>query len=257
VPESSEAFNSIGPTALFTAYWRRLGGYTPYAHQIYDEALDIWQDKGLALPPFYPDKPNYGVTMEVRQRAIDILFEQTQATQVLGVADGLAPTGMIHSTWNPRMHCYTELDLPFVSNVKQRVVERLGITSLGGNYHIEGGSALDISAMEHAARHFDRKLSVYIGSFGTIHYFTNEQRAQMAESVRSILRTFGGAWITDLPHHLNAAAKAQATTFNQLGTGIDLAELAFDDRAQAVAFFEDLGFSVDAGRNEPLSYADD
>ncbi|HSW65610.1 MAG TPA: class I SAM-dependent methyltransferase [Bacillota bacterium] len=240
--QPAESFNDIAPTAFLAAYWRQFSG-TPYAQEVFDAAAEVWTGYGQEMPNLYPQRTYRGPTMEARHRVGNILLARAGNTQTLDLAAGLSVRGLQHTAAHQDSR-YVELDLPIMSRVKQDTLARLGTSALGVQYWQEPGSALDPEAIERAVNHFDPARQVSVFCEGFLHYLDDAERAQVAANVATVLRRFGGVWITDLPHHPDAETAAIAPRFHAAGTNRNVSELAFPNRQAALTFFTGQGFNA-------------
>jgi O-methyltransferase involved in polyketide biosynthesis len=141
-----DSFDEIIPTAIQGASLKTFTDI-PYSKEVLREAK-----KYDTLPTdIIVDKKS--IIREARHKIIDELLLKNDASQILEIAAGYSPRGLIF-TQDPKRQI-VELDLPVVAQNKQKIVA--GIESGRQNLHIIGGNALDESAFSATAQYFNGK----------------------------------------------------------------------------------------------------
>lgn len=247
IQAKASSFDRISPTALMVAYIRQFTDI-PYTRQLSklsdaQAAIEELQAQQSPLPP------ELGVLVEARYKAINQVMTQFPTTQILELASGLLPRGMILSQ-DPNT-IFIESDLPAMIHRKQHLVKQL----IGDrpNLHF---AAIDVTSQPsqfplHADYLYPQKPITVICE-GLLLYLTFEQKKQVFSNLRELLEVYGGVWITP---DLNAKAdlarmwRANPTwqramqTINRL-TETSEAEVLFEDSAHFEQFVYQQGFQM-------------
>ncbi len=186
---------------------------------------------------------------EARYKIIDHLIRGLGFRQILEVASGLTPRG-IEMTEDGSVDTYVEIDLPGIMKIKRMIVKAIyrELKKKRRKLFLEEGDALDDKAIFEAAGHFDSARPVAVVSEGLLRYLNFEEKAEVAKNIRSLLVTFGGAWITP---DVTVRSKeyypfeARRNKYIECLTGIDIERNKFESVDAARRFFEDLGFRVE------------
>lgn len=178
-----ENFESISPTAIVTAYPRMFTDI-PYENEIYEWLSkncneDVKLDKYLA-----PE-------IEARYKLTNKLLENINTTQVLELAAGYSSRGLIYS----KKGCnYVEMDLENVSKNKINLVN--DIAGIPDNLHIVVGNALNGEDYKKCEKYFSKDKEIAVINEGLLRYLTFEEKECVAKNVYSLLKKYGGIWIT-------------------------------------------------------------
>lgn len=197
INQTVKDFDKISPTAILVAYARQFSDI-PYSKEIAEltNALttvnQIWN---------YQQEEQVGTIglaalIEGRYKTIEQVRARFLGTQILELASGLLPRGMI-ATQDPAI-TFIESDLPGMIQQKQPLVKQL----IGDrpNLHfleINATNSLDFLVLKH---YFQPEQPVTILCEGLLPYLTLTEKQQVFSNVREILQTYGGVWITsDMP----------------------------------------------------------
>lgn len=241
---STENFNKLLPTAFLTAYPRTFTDI-PYSEQIFSALEDIKRVDGIIFGDDILSK-NLAPGLEAHYKMVDKLLGNLGFTQVLELAAGLSPRGVIFTENNAQTR-YVELDLPEMAQLKREVFSRCGIMPTD-NLHICSGSALAESDIDEAVSHFDPRQPVAIVSEGLLPYFGFEEKSILARHIVSVLEKFGGYWVSnDAPavNGLNRVKRvAKQASVRPLVSTKNFSPDLFDDLDHFVRFFEAFGLEV-------------
>jgi O-methyltransferase involved in polyketide biosynthesis len=245
---TTDSFDKISPTALLTAYARQFAGIS-YTKEIAERT-----DAIATVNQFTEGKLNSPVIglaalVEGRYKAMESVRAQFHTTQILELASGLLPRGMI-LTQQPEM-TFIESDLPAMIHQKQQLAQQL--VGDRPNLHF-----LDIDATRNLnssrlSAYFQLDQPVTILCEGLLMYLTFDEKRQVFANVREILQTFGGVWITpDLTTKVRAEQMGRNSAafkpFNQKIaslTGRLVAENKFIDLDHARQFVREQGFELE------------
>ena len=239
-------FDKISPTALLTAYARQ---YTDIPHT--KEIAELTNAVATVNQFVNEDEKNSIIIaltaiIEGRYKAIDQVRKQFQENQILELASGLLPRGLIASE-NPEI-IFIESDLPRMIEQKQRLSEQL--IGKRSNLHflpIDATSGLN-SALLH--NYFKSEEPITILCEGLLMYLTFAEKKQVFNNVREILQTFGGVWITPdlttktrLEQNIPVFQTIRERVSNS--TGRLLAENDFNDTVHIKQFVSEQGFEME------------
>jgi len=197
INQTVKDFDKISPTAILVAYARQFSDI-PYSKEIAEltnaltRANQIWN---------YQQEEQVGTIglaalIEGRYKTIEQVRARFLGTQILELASGLLPRGMI-ATQDPAI-TFIESDLPGMIQQKQPLIKQL----IGDrpNLHlleINATNSLDFLVLKH---YFQPDQPVTILCEGLLPYLTFTEKQQVFSNVREILQTYGGVWITsDMP----------------------------------------------------------
>jgi O-methyltransferase involved in polyketide biosynthesis len=245
---SANSFEKISPTALLVAYARQFSDI-PYAAAIAErvnaEAVLQQFDVG-DQNPLTP----LGALIEARYKAVNRLLERYAHPQIIELASGLLPRGMVMTEHSSII--YVESDLSTMLDQKKDLVQHL--VGHRPNLHFVAIDATAIpSQFPLDAPYLDAAQPVTILCEGLMQYLTFPEKAQLCANIRGALQRFGGVWITsDFTTKLrqeglydsNPGIKNLFRAIGQL-TGRSLEETGFRDRAQVDAFIADQGFQAE------------
>ena len=259
-PAAEQGYERIGPTAWGIAY-RRTFFDIPHSREIFHELQRIMEPPELT-PELEDERASaHDLQFEARFRLVSRLLKEKGADQVLEIASGFSPRGLILAQ-DPSI-TYVELDLQGILRAKRDIVEKLVQQSKvrrQSNLHFWEGNALAVQDLQGAARIFrDRPIAVI--HEGLLRYLSFQEKALMAENIHRLLERFGGVWITpDISVRKKGFSVADEKTKEQnlreqRMTGIDLTKNRFDSEEAAFRFFEGLGFRVE--RHSFMEVADE
>ncbi len=245
----------ISPTAKITAYWRSLTDI-PFSGEIAEAvgaeetARALLGERIVRMGTLSPS------IFEARFKSIDRACAKTGMKNVLELACGLSPRGLGIAA---KGGIYVGTDLPDMhaesSPVILAIAEREGIPTAG--LHLQPANVLNREDLEQAASCF-RGGTFAVCNEGLLMYLDREERKTMAENIRGLLLKSGGCWITtDIlfrviretimtvfgPEARSVVRPAMKMLADQ--TGRNVSSNDFADRAEALRFYEDLGFSVE------------
>lgn len=237
---------SIIPTAYVTAY-PRIFTDTPYWKQIYEHLEHLLDEQNL---PIDDDSKvaRLAPELEARYLLIDKLLKQSGVKQVLELAAGLSPRGLIMSADSTMQ--YAELDLPDMAVMKSKILAK--IKHIPNNLTINAGNALRLSDLEKAVASFDTSQPIAIMHEGLLRYLNFDEKAQVAKNIRTLLQRFGGVWITSdttPKKFLEVQDKTTSPGFNKkfvASTGKNYYNNMFEDEQHVKNFFGDLGFTMES-----------
>lgn len=130
--------------------------------------------------------------IEARYKTIEQVRSQFNTTQILELASGLLPRGMLLSQ-NPEI-TFIESDLSGMIQRKQQFVQQL--IGERSNLHflvIDATHSLNSLSLNN---YFQPNRPVTILCEGLLMYLTFAEKQQVFANVRELLQTYGGVWIT-------------------------------------------------------------
>jgi O-methyltransferase involved in polyketide biosynthesis len=243
-------FDKISPTALLTAYVRQFSNI-PYTKEVAElsQAIDTikqYQSEGQEQEQAIV----VAALIEARYKAIDQVIGLFGGKQILELASGLLPRGMIWSQ-NPDI-TFIESDLPGMIHRKQQLVQQL--LDVRPNLHF---SAIDATQRPNPLplpiAYFHPEKPVTIACEGLLMYLTFPEKQQVFANVREILQIYGGVWITsDFTTKEGAGQLRQSEPgLRQVNqnissfTGRSFTETAFNNLEDAKQFALEQGFRVE------------
>jgi O-methyltransferase involved in polyketide biosynthesis len=239
----------LAQTAWLTAYPRTFTDI-PFCNEIFEgmesNLRSQQQEFGLELK-----MPTLAPELEARFKLVTNLLRARHATQILEIASGFSPRGLLMSE-NPHIS-YVELELPEMAIAKRivldHVISRMGLPR-PQNLRVIEGNALIFRTLAAAVEYFREDREISIVNEGLLRYLSLHDRRKIASNIHLLLTRYGGVWITPditLRRYLEAQDKSVAPEFNEhlsKATQTDIYGHSFDDEGQAIQFFEDMGFSV-------------
>lgn len=252
---SGNDHDRISPTAKITAYWRSLSDI-PYSKEIADmvgakeAAREILGDQILTMGKISP------AMFEARYKSLNRGLVNRGIDNVMELACGLSPRGIeIAATGG----IYVGTDLPDMHAESAPIIN--GIAKRAGippdKIHLQPANVLIEDDMENAASHFaGRRFAIC--NEGLLMYLDMQEKAKMASIIRDLLLPNDGIWITtDIT--LGEARKKIASVLGPVGkviaksamrnvasqTGRNITENDFKSSADAVRFYNDLGFEIE------------
>ena len=185
-------------------------------------------------------------TFEARYKLVNKLLLESRQKQVLEIASGLSPRGISFASQSSIQ--YVEMDLPQAISLKKGVLEKI-VKKLPSNLYLEPGNALSLKDLKAATKHFESDNEIAIINEGLLRYLNFDEKAIVAKNIRSLLKSFGGVWITpDITLKAGLAKENNSISIVKTiknATGIDLNQNAFENQAAAKAFFASFGFKVE------------
>lgn len=240
-------YDGIIPTGWLVAYGRTFTDI-PHAKEVFT-ALEALHNPGDAIK-FKPSSP-LAPHLEARHKLLNKLIRDTKITQVVEVAAGLTTRGL-ELTEDPSM-VYVEFDLPTASADKQKIVDLLVSKSSvpkRPNLHFRGGSAVVEADLLAATESLDPSKPVAVVNEGLLRYLSTTDKATYAKNVASVLKKFGGVWITSDISEPKVSFKGKEILTGRDKkitevTGKDFAPNIFKDDDEAERFFKEQGFNVE------------
>ncbi len=240
-------FNKISPTALLVAYARQFSNipYTKEVAELTDAAATVKQ-----FGERQQEQPIVAAALiEARYKVIEQVMARFNGMQILELASGLLPRGMIRSQ-NPDI-TFIESDLSGMIHRKEQLVQQLiGDRS---NLHF-----LEIDATSRPnplplIGYFHSEKTVTILCEGLLMYLTFAEKQQVCANVREMLQTYGGVWITSDfttqsgsgQMRQNDPAMHQVYQNISRLTGRSFTENQFDNLEHAKQFALEQGFQVE------------
>ncbi|NEQ10902.1 MAG: hypothetical protein F6K37_34805 [Moorea sp. SIO4E2] len=247
VPTSS--FDNISPTALLVAYARQFTDI-PYGQEL--AQLVNAQAFVEQLQKQQSDKScEVAVLFEGRYKAINQVMAQFQKTQILELASGLLPRGMVMSG-NPST-TFIESDLPGMITRKQQLVKQLiGVRS---NLHFIGIDATSQpSQFPIDVDYLDSQQPITVICEGLLLYLTLHQKKQVFANVRELLQVYGGVWITPdlITKEYLSRVRRNSPAWQKLSqtvrgmTATSDTDTIFDNFDQVRQFVREQGFQLQA-----------
>lgn len=242
-------YDGVIPTGWLTAYGRTFTDI-PYSQEMFDELEAMRVDVGSTDALGVMKDTKLAPQFEARHKLLNSLIRKTGIRQVLEVAAGLSTRGL-ELAGDSDVE-YVEVDLPKMMADKRRIIgnlEHKGAVPNLANLHIEDGSAVNADDLLKAAEHFDPTKPLAVVNEGLLRYLSFDDKAKYAANVKTLLRKFGGVWITSdisLPKVIYKEQDVMGERRKRISeiTGVNVADNLFKDEEDAKRFFEDLGFEV-------------
>lgn len=243
---STRDFDKISPTALLVAYVRQFSDI-PYTQEIAalsnaEAIANQFVVQGQKQPVMM------AAVVEARYKAIEQVRAHFNHTQILELASGLLPRGMILSE-NPEI-TFIESDLAVMLHQKQRLVHQ--VVGDRANLHF---SALNATENLNSClnEYFQPDQPVTVLCEGLLMYLTLAEKQRVFANVRAILQTYSGVWITpDLTTKAIGQMRQLDPVIRQVFekiasyTNRAFAENEFDDLDHAYRFAQEQGFQVES-----------
>lgn len=245
------AYEKISPTAKFVAYLRTFSDI-PFAAEIAAECGAREAFESLAQESQEP-LVRFSAYWETRYKLTDRIIAQRGLTQVLEVAAGLSPRGLV-MTETPDV-VYVSTDLPEILEEEKSIVE--AILSKWGerrpNLHFHIADALECGSLSRAAAAFQPDRKIAIITEGLFPYFNRQEQTALAKNVHSVLAVRDGVWIATDVHtrqYYDAAILLDKTGRKRRerlasSTGSELGRNLFADVDDMRSFFETVGFQME------------
>lgn len=243
----SNRFDAISSTALLVTYARQFSDipFTTELAQLIDvqtvlEQFAITRPEEILLLP---------ALFEARYKAVDWAIAQTEGNQIVELASGLLPRGMVMSQ-NPHI-IFVESDLPAMIHLKQQLVTQM--IGQPSNLHFEAiNAASHPSQLPIGADYLRGSEPVTLLCEGLLQYLTMSEKEQLFANIREMLQHYGGVWIT--PDLATKQSQLQIEEYNAAShrlhqsiintTGRSLVDNSFNDRAEIKQFVKEQGFRV-------------
>jgi O-methyltransferase involved in polyketide biosynthesis len=250
-PENKDAgFIKVAPTAFSQAQFRTVYEI-PYSQEVLAQMKQS-NLSGLEIP----NQPFIIPTFEARYKGTDRVLrkaiEQDHINQVVELASGMSPQGMIFTKEYPELS-YLETDLGDMVENKERIVSNV-LGSTPANLHFAAVNCLDDKAFNDALNVFNHSKPLAVFNIGLMSYLTIDEKKIMAKNIHAILTKFGGVWITPDPAMHNERRqgmfqddshreKVDGMIANRTGTNYQ--EKAFANEADTDQSFVNAGFHIE------------
>ena len=249
------SFNGrVSHTAYSVAY-RRTFTNIPFSREFF-------QILEMINGPFDPTEkaladsdPTLFPLFESRYILTDMLLREQSAKQIIEIASGLSPRGLIWTS--DRNVQYIETDLYPEAMLKRDIVQRARLRNedvLGyDNHFIESANAAQSGALSGLAlRYFDEVTPIHFTCEGLLRYLNWVDKRVLGNEIRECLACYGadnGSWITpDLEFLDDADATPESRERYDMTAQqwkFDVRPFLFKNLAHARDFFErELGFRV-------------
>lgn len=183
-------FEKISPTAFMVSSFRGLTDI-PYAKELAQQAEAQLINKSLPQPK---EKPvGLAIHLEARYKAINQVIAQYPITQVLEIASGLLPRGLVMSC-DPNI-TFIESDLPEMITYKHQQVQQL-VGKRANLHFLEIDATHPSNELFKSINYLTPKQPIMIVCEGLLMYLTPSEKQQLCANVREILKAYSGVWIT-------------------------------------------------------------
>lgn len=247
---STEDYSKISYTARGVAYARSLTDI-PFSKQIasFCGARQIPHQSKLLYKELSP-------YFEARYKVISDLLERTKCSNVLELAAGFSPRGLLLTQHSPAH--YIEADLPQIVSEKNRLIKSLTGGAAPAGLEISPANVLDQNALLGLISRLPPGPVAVIHE-GLLPYLTHTEKRTLALSIREILRRRSGTWITtdimtiaEIQKTAPTIQLRRAVDKELENTGRDHRANAFTSQPAAHQFFTALGFRTKARRLNEL-----
>jgi O-methyltransferase involved in polyketide biosynthesis len=239
---SSRDFSTISPSAK-SLLMVRAQTSLPFARQA---AELLWganavteAERETASTPWAAGRKNH---FEQRARSIDAAIEAVGSPRILELAAGLSFRGLDMAARRADVF-YLDTDLPEIAAAKANLVARLHPAPLPGRLLVRPLDALDAEAVRAAVAGMPAG-PITIVQEGLLMYLDDAEKTALAESVREVLLSRGGAWITADVYVRSAVQPHRDERTTKFLEQHRVEEKKFADFVAAAAFFESHGFTV-------------
>ena len=248
----------VSPTAKMVALMRALSDI-PYSRQV---AQLCRADQ--AVREYLGEDFDYimerAALAELRFKSLSAAIHKMDVKQVVELASGLSPRGVIFSK-DPAIH-YLEYDLPDVQIEKRHILPHLLEWKPRPNLQVMEVDALSDAQM-FATRNLLRREPTAIVHEGLMHYLHRGLKQKLILNIKLLLSMLPQPqlWITPdiitrdrYKKFLDADPRARRVIEKINGlTATDLMSNAFEDREEAQSFIEGFGFRVQKFRQTDLA----
>ncbi|MDZ8105495.1 MAG: class I SAM-dependent methyltransferase [Nostoc sp. DedQUE12a] len=164
----------------------------PYAKEL----AQLIEKQGLVKLP-QPENQDKSVLLtarvEARYKAINKVIAEYQITQVLELASGLLPRGLVMSS-NPNI-TFIESDLPQMIRCKQQLTQQL-VAERPNLHFIEIDATSRPSDFSKSTPLLKAGQPVMILCEGLLTHLTLAEKQLVCANIRDMLHSYGGVWIT-------------------------------------------------------------
>lgn len=185
------SFDKISPTALLVTHARQFSDI-PYATEL-AQLVDTQTVVDKYISEGEEKLFHFGPLIEARYKAVNRVIAKFEPTQIIELASGLLPRGMVMS-FDPNI-TFVESDLPTMISLKKQIVTQL--IGERSNLHFEAIDATNVpSQLPVDADYLRSDQKVIILCEGLLMYLTFPEKEQVFANIRDMLRRYGGVWIT-------------------------------------------------------------
>lgn len=230
-------FEKISSTAIVTSYPRTFTDI-PYEKEIYEWLNKHCNEKVTLNKMLAPE-------IEARYKLISKLLNDSKVIQVLELASGYSSRGLIYSD---KGYNYVEMDLENVCDNKINIIKSI-TRDIPKSLKIISGNALNKEDFLKCNEYFEINNPIAVINEGLLRYLTFEEKKIVAENVFSMLKIYGGVWITcdvtpkKFIESQNKALPKFNQNLNEITSRNNLND-RFDDINHVKSFFGDIGFEV-------------
>jgi O-methyltransferase involved in polyketide biosynthesis len=244
----SNHFDAISPTALLVTYARQFSDI-PFTTDL-AQSINIPR----VLEQFAIDRQEdillLAALFEARYKAVDWAIAQTRNNQIIELASGLLPRGMVMSQ-NPDI-IFVESDLPAMIHLKQQLASQ--IIKVPSNLHFEAiNAASHPSELPIGKDYLRGSEPVTLLCEGFLQYLTMSEKRQLFANIREMLQHYGGVWITpdlatkqsqlQIEEHSTPSQRLHQSIINT--TGRSLVDNSFSNRTEIKQFVSEQGFQIE------------
>jgi len=194
---ASKDYNSISPTADYLVRLKALT-HIPFAK----EAAAIlaqqtpWPEPTLAAEGHRKDLFKRLIHFENRYWTVDRLLRRTRPQRILEISSGYSFRGLGWCFEQP-VH-FIDTDLPDLVTAKSRLIPELvaeQAVGMKGKFELLPLNVMDTGSFNAIINRFDEG-PVSIVNEGLLMYLGAEEKKQLCHTIRQVLATRGGYWIT-------------------------------------------------------------
>ena len=179
---------------------------------------------------------------ELRARSVDEALDLVPATCIVELAAGLSFRGLARAE-RDEVH-YLDTDLPELAELKTTILRQLRQATPKGTYRIEPLDVMDAAAFARAVESLpDGTLS--IAHEGLLMYLGADEKARLAASIHTALRSRGGRWITADVYLRGQPTLPREQPIEKFLVQHRVEEQKFASWEAAETFFANAGFAVD------------
>jgi O-methyltransferase involved in polyketide biosynthesis len=233
-------FSTISPSARWLLLAKAHSGL-PFAREV-AELVFGHDEVAAAATPTSPAAAIRRRHFELRARSVDEALDLVAATRIVEFAAGLSFRGLARAVRDD-VH-YLDTDLPDLVELKRSILGQLSPATRAGTYRIEPLDVMDDSALASAFDSLpDGPLS--IAHEGLLMYLDAVEKARLAASIHTALRSRGGRWITADVYLRREPTIPRDEQVEKFLTEHRVEEQKFDSWDEAETFFAKAGFTVD------------
>src|SRR5882724_6130835 len=232
-------FSTISPSARWLLLAKAHSGL-PYARQVAELVFGHDEVAAATLPTSLADALRRR-HFELRARSVDEALDLVGAKCIVEFAAGLSFRGLARAAGDDAH--YLDTELPELVELKRRILSQLSPAKLAGAYRLEPLDVMDDSAVLHALESLpDGPLS--IAHEGLLMYLDVDEKARLAASIHSALRSRGGRWITADVYLRRESTVPREQQVEQFLAEHRVEEQKFESWEGAEAFFANAGFAL-------------